>query len=384
MTPGARAGIRRGRFDRAPQPITIDLDTGGQTPDRAGTQHQGTDMRLTPMARALALTAALWAVATGAQANTLEDVKERGRLECGVSTGLAGFSEVSDQGTWKGFDVDFCRGIAAAVLGDASKVNFVPLNAQERFTALQSGEIDVLSRFTTWSFSRDTQLGIDFLVVTYYDGQGFVVPRALSVASATELDGARICVESGTTTELNLGDYVRANDLSMESIVIRNQDEARANYLAEACDAYTTDISGLAALRSTLPDPSAHVILPEVISKEPLAVAVRHGDNEWGDVVRWSVYATMIAEEFGVTRETVTALKAETSSPELRRLLGAEGSMGQQLGLDPDWAYRIIAAVGNYGEIFDRNIGRDSTLSLERGLNALWTDGGLHYAPPMR
>ena len=332
----------------------------------------------------IALAAALFVCAGTAQAATLDVVKERGRLECGVSTGLAGFSEVSDEGEWKGFDVDFCRAIAAAVLGDGSKVNFVPLNAQERFTALQSGEIDVLSRFTTWSFTRDVQLGIDFMVVTYYDGQGFIVPRNLGVTSAKELDGARICVESGTTTELNLGDYARANDLALESIVIRNQDEARANYIAEACDAYTTDISGLAALRSTLPDPAAHMILPEVVSKEPLAVAVRHGDDAWGDVVRWSIYVTMIAEEFGVTSQNVRALKAGAENPEIRRLLGVEGALGEQLGLDAEWAVRIIAQSGNYGEIFERNLGRGGQLGLDRGLNALWTEGGLHYAPPMR
>ncbi len=320
----------------------------------------------------------------GAQAGLLETIKERGNLECGTNTGLAGFAEISDTGEWTGFDIDFCRALAAAIFGDPSKVDFTPLNTQERFTALQSGEIDVLMRNTSWTFSRDTNLGLDFAGISYYDGQGFMVPRSLGVETALDLDGARICVQTGTTTELNVADYFRANGMEFETIVVRTVDESRANYLAEACDAYTTDVSALAAVRTTFPDPSAHMILPEVISKEPLGPAIRHGDQDWADVVRWVLLATILAEELGVTAENVATLKDSATNPEIRRLLGSEGALGGYLGLSDDWAFRVISTVGNYGQIFERGLGKDSTLNLERGLNRLWTDGGLHYAPPLR
>ncbi len=318
------------------------------------------------------------------RANTLETVRERGRVECGVSTGLAGFSEISSQGVWRGLDVDFCRAVAAAVFGDATRVNFTPLNPLERFTALQSGEVDLLSRNTSYTLSRDAQQGVDFVAINYFDGQGFIVPRDLGVENATDLDGAVICVQTGTTTELNLGDYFRANGMSYETIVIRTFDEARNNYNAGACDAYTTDVSGLAGLRTTLADPSAHVILPQVISKEPLGPVVREGDDAWADVVRWSFYAMLVAEELGLEAGTVATARDTSPNPEVRRLLGQEGSLGSQLGLSDDWAFQIISQVGNYGETFEKNLGGQSQLGLERGLNALWTQGGLHYAPPVR
>ncbi len=315
---------------------------------------------------------------------TLDDVKERGRLNCGIEPGLAGFGVPNNDGVWIGFDVDFCRAVAAAIFGDATAVNFRPLTSAQRFTALQSGEIDVLSRTTTWTFSRDVNLGFEFIGVWFYDGQAFLVNNDLGVSSVLELDGARICVETGTTTELNLADYFRTNGMAFESVVVNSVDEARENYLANACDAHTTDASGLAAVRSTFPDSQAHQILPEVISKEPLSPLVRHGDNQWGDVVRWVRNAVILAEEFLVTAANVTELRERTRNPEIRRLLGAEGQFGFQLGLSNDWAFNVIRLVGNYGEIFDRNLGPKTPLGLERGLNALWNDGGILYAPPLR
>lgn len=318
-----------------------------------------------------------------AQAGTLDDVKKRGYLQCGVSTGLAGFAMPGTDGEWTGFDVDFCRAIAAAIFGDAKAVKFTPLTNKERFTALQSGEIDVLSRNTTWTFSRDVNLGLEFAAVNYYDGQAFLVPIALGVSSAMELEGARICVQTGTTTELNLADYFRTHDMEFESVVIATVDDARTNYVAEACDAYTTDASGLAAVRATLPDPLAHIILPEIISKEPLGLIVRHGDNQWGDVVRWAINVTIIGEELGITKDNAEKLKTDPS-PEVKRLLGTEGEFGAQLGLSQDWAFNVMTKVGNYGEIFERNLGSETPLGIERGLNANWSDGGILFAPPMR
>jgi len=318
-----------------------------------------------------------------AQAGTLDDVKKRGYLQCGVSTGLAGFAMPGTDGEWTGFDVDFCRAVAAAVFGDAKAVKFTPLTNKERFTALQSGEIDVLSRNTTWTFSRDVNLGLEFAAVNYYDGQGFLVPIALGVSSAMELEGARICVQTGTTTELNLADYFRTHDLEFESVVIATEDDARTNYVAEACDAYTTDASGLAAVRATLPDPTAHIILPEIISKEPLGLIVRHGDNQWGDVVRWAINATIIGEELGITKDNAESLKADPN-PEIKRFLGTEGEFGAQLGLSRDWAFNVVTKVGNYEEIFEGNLGTDTPLGLARGLNANWSNGGILFAPPMR
>jgi len=324
------------------------------------------------------------ASAPAASADTLASIKERGYLQCGVNTGLAGFATRDDDGNYVGFDVDYCRALAAAIFGDAGSVRFTPLTAKERLVALQSGEIDVLSRNTTWTFTRDVNLGLDFIGVNYYDGQGFVVPNALGVESAKQLDGARICVQAGTTTELNLADYFRANGMSFESVVISTADEARQNYLAEACDAYTTDISGLAAVRSTFPDPTAHTILPEVISKEPLGPLVRQGDDQWADIARWTLNAMILAEELGVSSENVDELRTSSTNPEVRRLLGVEGDFGQQLSLGNDWAYNAIKQVGNYGESFARNVGSGTRMNLDRGLNKQWTEGGLMYAPPMR
>ncbi|MGH6897599.1 MAG: amino acid ABC transporter substrate-binding protein [Geminicoccaceae bacterium] len=328
---------------------------------------------------------AIAASSGSAEAGAIFDaVKEQGFIQCGVSTGLAGFSNPDDAGNWSGIDVDVCRAVAAAVFGDADAVRFTPLTSKERFTALQSGEVDVLSRNTTWTLNRDTALGLDFVGVTYYDGQGFMVPEALGVKSALELDGAAVCVQTGTTTELNLADYFRANNMSFTPVVFERPDEARAAYEQGRCDAYTTDASGLYAQRTGLSNPEEHIVLPEIISKEPLGPVVRHGDNEWGDVVRWTLYAMVEAEEFGVTSQNVDDMKANSTNPGVRRLLGVEGDMGKGLGLPNDWGYQIIAQVGNYGEIFERNIGMGTPLQIERGLNALWTDGGLQYAMPVR
>jgi general L-amino acid transport system substrate-binding protein len=332
-------------------------------------------------ASALAVTATSGTAQAGAIMNA---VKDKGFVQCGVSTGLAGFSNPDDAGNWSGIDVDVCHAVAAAVFGDAEAVKFTPLTSKERFTALQSGEVDVLSRNTTWTLNRDTALGLDFVGVTYYDGQGFMVPKSLGVKSALELDGASVCVATGTTTELNLADYFRANNMSYTPVVFERADEERAAYEQGRCDTYTTDQSGLYAQRTGLANPDDHIVLPEVISKEPLGPVVRHGDNEWGDVVRWTLFAMLEAEEFGVTSQNVDDMKANSTNPNIRRLLGVEGDMGEGLGLPADWAYQVIKQVGNYGEIFERNVGMSTPLKIERGLNALWTDGGLQYAMPVR
>jgi len=332
---------------------------------------------------------ALMALAGAAQATTLEDVQARGTLNCGVTTGLAGFAAPDDAGVWTGLDVDMCRAVAAAVLGDANAVKYVPTTAKERFTALQSGEVDLLARNTTWTFSRDVQLGFEFAGINYYDGQGFMVRKDLGVTSALELNGASVCVQTGTTTELNMADYFRANNMELNSVVFEKNEEARQAYDEGRCDAYTTDASGLAAERSVLADPSAHIILPEIISKEPLGPLVRHGDNQWGDIVRWTLNSMIIAEEFGVTSENVDEMKT-SENPEVQRLLGVEvveegqSRMGSMLGLSDEWAYNIISQVGNYGESFEANVGAKTPLGLARGLNQLWSKGGLMYAPPMR
>jgi len=332
---------------------------------------------------AAAATAAL--VAAGAAgAGTLDDVKAKGFVQCGVTTGLAGFAAPDDQGNWKGLDVDVCRAIAAAIFGDATKLKFTPTNAKERFTALQSGEVDLLSRNTTWTFSRDTDLGFDFVGVTYYDGQGFMVRKDLAVDSALKLSGASVCVQTGTTTELNLADYFRASNMELKSVVFETNEQARQAYDEGRCDAYTTDASGLAAERSVLAKPEDHIILPEIISKEPLGPLVRHGDNNWGDVVRWSLNAMIIGEEFGITQANVDEMKASSQNPEVRRLLGVEGEMGKMIGLPNEWGYNVIKQVGNYGESFERNVGLKTPLALARGLNELWSKGGLLYAPPIR
>jgi general L-amino acid transport system substrate-binding protein len=329
--------------------------------------------------------AATFGVAAGAQAATLDDVQSRGTLNCGVSTGLAGFSNPDSEGEWTGLDVDVCKAIAAAILGDADAVSYTPLTAQQRFTVLQSGEVDLLSRNTTWTLTRDTSLGLNFAGVTFYDGQGFMVPRALGVTSASELDGASVCVQPGTTTELNLADYFRANGMNFEPVVIEQLEEVNAAYFAGRCDVYTTDASGLASIRSTVaPDPAEHVILQDIISKEPLGPAVRQGDDEFFNVVKWVVYALVEAEELGVTSENVDELRETSDNPAIRRLLGTTPGMGENLGLSEDWAYEAIKQVGNYGEIFERNVGVDTPLGLDRGVNDLWTRGGLMYAMPVR
>ena len=323
-------------------------------------------------------------VAGSVQAGTLEDVQARGVLNCVVSTGVAGFAYPDDAGEWHGFDVDFCRATAAAVLGDSKAIKAVTSTGKTRFTKLNAGEGDVLWRNTTITFSRDVGVKLRFHGVNYYDGQGFMVRKDLGVSSATELGGASICIQTGTTTELNLADYFHANSMEYEAVPIETNDEARQNYVAGRCDVYTTDASGLAATRSTFTDPENHVILPEIISKEPLGPATRHGDDQWSDIVTWVLNATVTAEEKGVTSENVDDMKANSKDPEVLRLLGVEGNQGAELGLSVDWAYNIIKQVGNYGEIFERNIGVNTPIGLERGVNALWTDGGLQYSPPFR
>ena len=323
-------------------------------------------------------------VAGLAGAGTLDDVKARGELICGSNTGLTGFGAPDASGNWTGFDVDLCRAIAAAVLGDPNKVKFLPTTGETRFTALQSGEVDVLVRNSTWSYSRDTELALDFVAVNYYDGQGFMVKKDLGVSSAKELDGATVCIQTGTTTELNLADFFKQNNITYQPVTVADDSEAQRQYLAGACDAYTTDASGLASSRATMPDAETHVILPEIISKEPLGPAVRHGDNQWGDVVRWTFFALLVAEEKGVTSANVEEVATSTTDEEVKRMLGVSGDMGAKMGLDNDAFKRAIAAVGNYGEVYARNIGEGTTINLARGLNALWTQGGLQYAAPFR
>lgn len=328
--------------------------------------------------------AATTMVAGLAMAGTLDDVKARGELICGSNTGLTGFGAPDASGNWSGFDVDLCRAVAAAVLGDASKVKFVPTTGETRFTALQSGEVDLLVRNSTWTFSRDSELALDFVAVNYYDGQGFMVKKDLGVSSAKELDGATVCIQTGTTTELNLADFFKQNNISYQPVTVADDLEAQRQYLAGACDAYTTDASGLAASRATMPDADNHVILPEIISKEPLGPVVRHGDSNWGDVVRWTYFALLVAEEKGVTSANVTEVATSTNDEEVKRLLGVSGDMGAKIGLSNDAFKNAISAVGNYGEIYARNIGEGTSINLARGLNALWTQGGLQYAPPFR
>ncbi|MEB8387578.1 amino acid ABC transporter substrate-binding protein [Rhodobacteraceae bacterium KMM 6894] len=322
--------------------------------------------------------------AGAAAAGTLDDVKARGKLNCGVTTGLIGFAAPDANGEWQGFDVDLCRAIAAAVLNDPNAVEFVPTTGKTRFTALASGEIDVLARNTTWTFSRDVDLKFEFGGVNYYDGQGFMVPKALGVSSAKELDGATVCIQTGTTTELNLADFFRKNNISYEPVPIETNAEGQQQYLAGACDTYTTDASGLAATRAAFENPADHIVLPEIISKEPLGPLVRHGDNEWGDVVRWTLNALIAAEELGITSANATEMSTAGSNPEVNRLLGSEGNLGEMMGLSADWAKNAIMARGNYAEIFEKNIGENTPVGLARGLNAQWTDGGLLYTPPFR
>lgn len=315
---------------------------------------------------------------------TLDAVKAKGYLQCGVTTGLAGFSAADEKGRWTGLDVDTCRAVAAAVFGDADKVRFTPLTAKERFTALQSGEIDLLSRNTTWTLTRDTNLGLNFAGVNYYDGQGFLVSKDLGVSSARELDGAAICIQAGTTTELNLADYFRTHGMSYTPVTYDKSDETVKGFAAGRCDVLTSDQSQLYALRIKLDDPESAIVLPEVVSKEPLGPVVRNGDEDWFKIVRWSLFAMLNAEELGITSANIDQLKNTSATPAVQRLLGLSGIKGQGLGLSDDWAYNIVKQVGNYGEMFERNVGKGSPLKISRGLNALWTDGGVQYAPPIR
>ena len=331
----------------------------------------------------LAVAAALAVVASAASAQTLNTVKQRGTLVCGVSQGLPGFSAPDDKGNWTGLDVDLCRAIAAAIFNDATKVKFSPLSAKDRFTALQSGEIDVLSRNTTWTLSRDASLGLNFPAVNYYDGQGFMVRKALKVNSALELNGASVCTQTGTTTELNLADYFRGNKMKYEVIAFATVDETVKAYDAGRCDVITTDASGLYSFKLKLSNPNDHIVLPEIISKEPLGPAVRHGDDQWFDLVKWVHFAMINAEEYGLSSKTIDdALKSD--KPDIKRIVGTEGNYGEQLGLTKDWAVRIIKLVGNYGEVFEKDVGSGSPLGISRGLNNLWSKGGIQYAPPIR
>ena len=335
------------------------------------------------VATALAFVTLLACSAQAAELPTLKAVKARGELICGANGQLAGFGMPDPQGNWTGFDVDFCRAIAAAIFNDATKVKFVPLTAANRFTALQSGEVDVLARNTTWTMSRNTTLGIDFAAVNYYDGQGFMVHKELKVSSALELNGAAVCVQQGTTTELNLADYFRSHNMTVKTVTFATVDEAVKAYDTGRCDSFTTDSSGLYGVRLQLSKPDENIVLPEIISKEPLSPSVRQGDDMWENVVRWTHNAMLDAEEFGVSKSNVDA-QLKSTNPEIRRLLGVEGQFGQSIGLTNDWAYRIIKLVGNYGEVFDRNVGQGSPLKITRGLNALWTKGGLQYGLPVR
>lgn len=339
-------------------------------------------IRLVIVAAVTVGVAASWAPFI-AGATTLDDVKRRGILLCGVGDGLPGFSAINDKGQWEGLDVDMCRAVAAAALGSADKVKYVSLTTKERFTALQSAEVDMLARNTTWSLTRDAALGVNFAGVNFYDGQGFMVRKELGLKSAKELGGATICLLIGTTTELNLADFFTVNNLSYRHLGFETVDEVLTAYEQRRCDALTTDRSALAARRLLLKNPDDHMILPEVISKEPLGPVVRQGDDQWMDLVRWCLYAMLEAEEDGVTSENVDRMR-DSAKPIVRRLLGVEGKMGENLGVSNDWAYRIIKQVGNYAESYDRNVGPDTPLGLERGINRLWKDGGIQYAMPVR
>ncbi len=339
----------------------------------------------TPAALAV-LALALGLATPAAQAGkTVEAIKSRGQLVCGVNTGLAGFAATDSQGNWSGLDVDYCKALAAAMLGDANKVKYVPLNAQQRFAALQSGEIDVLSRNTTWTLTRDASLGMNFVGVTYYDGQGFMVPVKSQIKSAKQIKGATVCVQSSTTTEKNLTDYSRAQKLDLKPVVFEKQEASTSAYFAGRCQVFTTDASSLASIRNKEARvPAEHFILPELISKEPLGPSVRRGDDEFFAIAKWVLFALIEAEDYGVTQANVDQLKTRTDDPAVGRLLGATEDTGKLLGLDKEWAARAIKAVGNYGEMFDRNVGPKSALGLPRGLNNLWSRGGIQYAPPVR
>jgi general L-amino acid transport system substrate-binding protein len=332
---------------------------------------------------AVAAWLAIMAAPAGAQQSTLAQVKQRGHLICGAHIGAPGFSQPDSRGDYSGFDSDHCRALAAAIFGDAKAIRFRPLTSQQRLTALQSGEIDVLIRTTTWSMGRDAASGLNVTNTTFYDGQGFLVRKKLGLRSARELNGATVCVTTGATNELNLVDWARTNNIKIEALVIEHNDETRKAYESGRCDAFTTDASQLAGIRTGLAAPDEHVVLPDIISKEPLGPFVRHGDDQWFDIVRWTMFALVEAEELGVTSQNIDEM-LKSSNPAVQRLLGLTGGFGKMIGLDDRWAYNAIKAMGNYGEIFERHLGKNSPLQLERGVNALWTKGGLQYAPPIR
>ena len=335
------------------------------------------------MKPSIIVAAVLAALTLPAGAGTLDDVRSRGMVICGANGQLPGFGLPDAQGNWTGFDVDYCRAYAATIFNDPTKVKFVALTAKDRFTALQSGDVDVLARNTTWTSSRETQLGLHATGPNYYDGQGFIVRKALKVNSALELSDASVCVQQGTTTELNLADYFRANRMKLKSVTFAQLDEALKAYDTGRCDAFTTDVSQLYSVRLKLAKPDDHVVLPEIISKEPLSPFVRQGDDQWFNIVRWVHYAMLNAEELNINKSNIDEqLKSE--NPEIKRLLGSEQNFGEQFGLTKDWAYRIVKLVGNYGEVFDKNLGVNSQLKITRGLNALWTKGGIQYGPPVR
>ena len=331
----------------------------------------------------IALAAVCGVTATAACADTLADVKAKGHIQCGVTQGVAGFSAPDENNNWSGIEVDFCRAMAAAIFNDPNAVRYTPLTAQERFTALSAGEIDVLSRTTTWTMSRDTQLGIKFVGTMFYDGQGFMVRQADGITSALELSGAAVCIESGTTTELNAADYFAANNMEFNTVVFVDQDEVVKAYEDGRCDVYTTDRSSLASERSKFANPEEHIILPEIISKEPLGPVVRQGDDLWFNIARWTYFALLEAEELGVTQSNVDEMLG-SDNPTIKRLLGVEGDFGTPLGLTKDWAYQIVKHIGNYGESYERHVGQNTPIGLARGLNALWKDGGIQYSPPIR
>jgi len=340
-----------------------------------------------PLIAAAAGLAIALASGTAMAGKDLDAIKARGALICGVPTGIAGFAVADSQGKWVGLDIDVCRAVSAAIFGDSEKVKYVPLTSQQRFTALQSSEVDLLSNNTTITLTRDTALGLAFTAITYYDGQGFMVPKKLGLKSAKELNGATVCVAPGTTTELNLADYFRANKMSFKPVVIEKVEEIRAAFFSGRCDVYTTDVSSLAATRvANVPAPSTpedFIILPEIISKEPLGPMVRHGDNQFTDIVRWAQYAMLEAEEYGITSKNVDEM-LKSENPTIKRILGVTPGMGKALGVDEKWVYNIIKQVGNYGESFDKHVGPNSPLKIDRGVNKLWTQGGLQYAPPIR
>ena len=339
-------------------------------------------MKLAPLLATAACAAA--GLSTLAAAGTLDDVKARDELICGVNLGVVGFSAPDANGNWSGIDVSYCRALAAAVLGDPDKIKFIGTSGQNRFTALASGEVDVLSRNTSWTFQRENDLKLVFVGVNYYDGQGFLVPKSLGVSSARELDGATICIQTGTTTELNLADYFKVNSMDYQPVAIDSNSEGEQQLLAGACDSYTTDVSGLASTRAAFANPDDYVILPEVISKEPLGPAVRQGDDQWASIARWTLFALIAAEEYGVTSANIEELTRSSNNPEIQRLLGVTDDLGNMFGLDAEWAKRAISAGGNYGEIFAATIGEGTPIGLQRGLNAQYTQGGLMYSPPFR